>query len=357
MNKLLRSRQSGQAIGLAAVVMVAMVGMLALVVDSGIFIETQRELQKSVDSAAMAGIFQVPSNRNLAVSMADDFAAQNMPIAARLCRTTPTESDNSLTATPGMYTPGADMYYSLTVTAYCDVGFSFGRILDFLQMRVQATATAALGSVAAAECPFPFAVNEAMPNSGGASNRFGYPLAPATTSFLLGSQPGFYLTCLEAGENCGANGSTDGPGIRQWLSGHPCQELSTGHVYLFALGTDQSIASGPVLQGFGDRDIPFNVSGNTATCPDAFSAVVAPNGAVIQQSTCLAVLPVIQYGEAPNGNSSPVTIIGFVPFFIQQYTKVGGNDFWLTGYVVNSNFRAQMGGYNSTSNLMARLIR
>lgn len=53
-------RQRAQATGMAAVAMVAMVSLLAFVVDAGMFFVIRRELQNAADAAALAGAADLP---------------------------------------------------------------------------------------------------------------------------------------------------------------------------------------------------------------------------------------------------------------------------------------------------------
>src|SRR5260370_24716302 len=57
----LKTGESAQAIALAAVAMIAVVGAVALVIDMGFFLETRRQLQNSSDSAALAGVIYLPN--------------------------------------------------------------------------------------------------------------------------------------------------------------------------------------------------------------------------------------------------------------------------------------------------------
>ena len=51
-----RKGERGQTTALAAIFMVAMVGMLAFVVDAGFFLVARRELQNASDAGALAGV-------------------------------------------------------------------------------------------------------------------------------------------------------------------------------------------------------------------------------------------------------------------------------------------------------------
>ena len=144
-------RQPAQVLPLAAVIMLALLGAVALVVDVGLLWITQRELQKTADSAAMGGVILLP-DASAATQQAAWYAQQNMAGAAHLCSAQPTA-----TITPGDRTlAGGGRFYTLTVTVECDAGFTFGRLVsdqptDLHTLPndcacVRASATAVIGS-------------------------------------------------------------------------------------------------------------------------------------------------------------------------------------------------------------------
>ena len=53
-------RQPGQVLALAALAMVAVVGGLAMVIDTGMFFVIQRQLQSAADAGALAGAWHDP---------------------------------------------------------------------------------------------------------------------------------------------------------------------------------------------------------------------------------------------------------------------------------------------------------
>jgi Flp pilus assembly protein TadG len=159
----LRQRDRGQTLVLVAVAMIALVGLLAFVVDAGMFWEVRRDFQSAADAAALAGVGQLP-NSSAAISLAQSYADINAPAARALCAQSPTSSNGGVVAVVGW--DSASSVYTLTVTISCPTGYSFGRILNISSpMTISASATAALGSVAAADCPFPMLIEEDYPNA------------------------------------------------------------------------------------------------------------------------------------------------------------------------------------------------
>ncbi len=72
----LRSER-GQALILAVFAMVALLGFAALAVDVGYWYSQKREVQKAVDSAALAGAMELPDDYVMAESMARQYLAKN----------------------------------------------------------------------------------------------------------------------------------------------------------------------------------------------------------------------------------------------------------------------------------------
>src|SRR5437660_436622 len=82
----LNGREPGQAMALAAVGMVAMVALLAFVIDAGSFFIVRRELQNAADAAALAGAWGMLVDHNQASSNATTYITLNAPGAEKLCR-------------------------------------------------------------------------------------------------------------------------------------------------------------------------------------------------------------------------------------------------------------------------------
>jgi hypothetical protein len=72
----LRSER-GQALVLAALAMVAMLGFAALAIDVGYWFSQKREVQKAVDAAALAGAWELPDDYVMAESKAREYLGKN----------------------------------------------------------------------------------------------------------------------------------------------------------------------------------------------------------------------------------------------------------------------------------------
>jgi Flp pilus assembly protein TadG len=142
-----RHRQRAQTIGLAAVSLVAMVGMLAFVIDAGMLFMAHREAQDAADAAALAGVRDLSNGASTCSGACSDdvnrYAAANYAILSRLCD----QPGNPTASVGSLNTPIAQ---TLTVTVSCNASLTFGRILwsagNSPTFAVQATAVAAVGN-------------------------------------------------------------------------------------------------------------------------------------------------------------------------------------------------------------------
>src|SRR4030042_1217320 len=70
-------RESGQALILAAAGMVVILGMAAMAIDVGMFLQERRDLQNAADAAALAGAQDLPASPANAVAAATSLTPQN----------------------------------------------------------------------------------------------------------------------------------------------------------------------------------------------------------------------------------------------------------------------------------------
>lgn len=143
---LVRHRQRAQTIGLAAVALIGMVGMLAFVIDAGMLFMAHREAQDAADAAALAGVRDLDGQLTCSGACADDvnrYATANYAILSRLC----SNPGTPIAAVGSLNTPHVP---TLTVIVSCNASLTFGRILwsagDSPTFTVQATAVAAIGN-------------------------------------------------------------------------------------------------------------------------------------------------------------------------------------------------------------------
>ncbi len=155
MRRRVGQRQSGQAIVVAAVAVVSLVGALAMVMDLGMFFVVQRQLQSAADAGALAGawydgicpadprvLYCSPSNsRDAATGVAQSVAQANANTIAHLCG----GSIAPPTIATGTQLVRPRNVNTIVVTVECDAGYSFGRILNLTTKHITASSAAAIG--------------------------------------------------------------------------------------------------------------------------------------------------------------------------------------------------------------------
>jgi len=139
-------RESGQALILAAAAMVVVIGMAAMAIDVGMFLQEKRDLQNAADAAALAGAQDLPTSPANAVANATTWAGENGIGAGELegvtVSTTYVASD------------------TITVQVKRDVPWLFARVLGRGSDTVRADATARVGSPSVAFGVMPWSLLE-----------------------------------------------------------------------------------------------------------------------------------------------------------------------------------------------------
>src|SRR5437016_4452833 len=92
--RLLRVRQSGQIMALAAISMTAVVAMGAFAIDVGSWYQLQRKAQAAADAGATAAATDLPGNPTQAVTDANAYVGKNIS-GATTTTVTPYSSDSS----------------------------------------------------------------------------------------------------------------------------------------------------------------------------------------------------------------------------------------------------------------------
>jgi Flp pilus assembly protein TadG len=116
--------ERGQTLVFFVVILAGLVLVLALVIDVGAWLRTQRKLQTVADAAALAAVPELPFDQGAALAKADAYAQQNLPGVDLL--PAPAFPDQS----------------TITVAARHDVPGIFAPLAGILNVSVQATATA-----------------------------------------------------------------------------------------------------------------------------------------------------------------------------------------------------------------------
>lgn len=409
MTRLLSRRERAQVLPLTAVVMVALLGAVALVVDVGLLWITQREFQKTADSAAMAGVILLP-DQAAAVDQAQWYARQgmgskleiapwSMGIAAHqpLCSSQP-----SATATPGEHAAvGGGTYYTLTVTVQCKAGFTFGQLVsnqptDLTNVPndcdcVRASATAVIGSNRSPACPAPFAVTDI--NEGVALNGSpvfaGDPGATWVDMARNGSGYAFGELAELHVDTAGATngnfhaiqfGTQSGAGPYKNQLANRCSappNIQPGD----SVTTQPGDMTGPTAQGLAARGLvgctgagqPVLCTNNNypavhpkfdLACPDNpidlnagdDSGVLRPDGSVKRSSFCLTpVVVVVPLAFGVGGGRSQIQVEGFAEFFIAGWSKRDKSVWGM--FVKGAPTLGELGAYDPFGTIVIRLIR
>jgi hypothetical protein len=135
-------KERGQAIVLYAIGMVALIAVIGLATDAMMIYKTKQDLQRSVDSAALAGAYKLP-HEEVAIQATSEFmrlhgydrtpcgSAPDFPLLLGPC--TKTQPYLEITF------PHADVQKIVHVEASTDASYFFLRILGFNTMTVRAT--------------------------------------------------------------------------------------------------------------------------------------------------------------------------------------------------------------------------
>lgn len=406
----MRRRARGQAIALAAVAMIGMVGMTAFVIDTGFFLLIRRELQNAVDAAALAGVVHLGACNNdttcpdsvqqEARDEAERYAMANRSVTSRLCSQAPTVATPSPGTLP-MATGG--FVYTLTVAMECPAGYSFGRILGLQSARVTASATAAIGSLRGDGCPTPFAVTDrngkvSPLRYSGAQDWMNYPEngflntaagedfgLPAELKVGASGSSGGNFQAIELDGNP-AGGAND---YRDWIANQCNQDFNVelGGQLMSKTGnmvgpTQQGLANRGLVNNFypnfgttlpaGDPDQPgYEPSPGSGTpperhrydlvCPDAFSTQVEADGKTYKPSyptsVCIAIIVFISDPFESASGRTEFTAVGFGLMYLEGYF-VQGNDASLWGrFLRQANQVGDIAAFNSSAVLALRLIR
>jgi len=134
--------EEGQVLILTALAMAMLLVMVAMVVDIGKAYLVQRQLQASVDAAALAGAQHLPDPTE-ATQVAEDYGPESgspneITTASNV---TTTVTMRCVQSAPGC-SPTLNNYNALNVKASSDVEMLFARILGIKSLKVKASATA-----------------------------------------------------------------------------------------------------------------------------------------------------------------------------------------------------------------------
>ena len=199
----LRRCERGQALVFTVLVLPALLGLVALVLDLGSWFRSQRQLQSAADAAALAGAQVLPNRPGDASALAQQYAAKNA-------------SDLS----SAEYSLGSNLAPNDRITVHVArnaPGF-FAKIFGIDSVHVGATATAEAKMMAQARHVAPITIKNTEPMLAGSGCPCFGPGNETTLPLRTGAPGGFALVDLSGN----GNGNTSNDAIADWIvNGYP----------------------------------------------------------------------------------------------------------------------------------------
>lgn len=342
-----RSKMTGQAIVMVAIMMTILMGFTALVIDTGRIWMSRRALQNSVDAAALAGVQELPNDLSGAKSVACDYASVKNYVADMFDSGCGGKANVIISnATEGGTTV---VNGKLTVTTKKDILPTFGAVLGWPTITIGAKATAIIGSIHES-CAFPIFQTPSMIDGKIVD---GKPDPYTITKLHLApdaAQAGNFLT-VDVGSGIGPNGVLGG------MVSNTCTEPLGDTAF-----TQTGRGTQPILNGFEWRIAcaadPSSRPSNTPECPPGPSAcpspdiqdyrVLNPDGTrgdldpnlTRDNCTRLVIIPI--FPDQPYGGHTEAKILGFAVFYI---AGVCSDNQGCTGTPVGDTLTAEAWGY------------
>jgi Flp pilus assembly protein TadG len=291
-----RAVDGGQVVALAVLWMVVLLGMGAVAIDVGSWYLAKRQVQASVDAAALAGAGQLPAGWSTAqTAAAATFATNGKPGDTAITENTTTLASNDTVKVSGVrFSPSY-----------------FANVFGIDSATIRATASATVKSYSKIS-----STGQVM------------PWAIMRASWALGSQYSIYtdntssnngalsLPLNDSSGNCDTS-TTGGDDYRQSITGPGAGgsavcDVSVGEILSVKSGQN----TGPTKQGIDSRIASW----------DPLSAIVQITGngnAVILKpnSPQLVILPVVESlsgGTTWPGGAGQVRVVGFACFVLTQ---------------------------------------
>ncbi|MGH2699501.1 MAG: pilus assembly protein TadG-related protein [Actinomycetota bacterium] len=204
------SDERGAVLAIVALLLIAILGMVALVVDAGAVLVKRRKVVAAADSASLAAAQSCAREQGDVTSQADTYASRNLD-GASLVNFQPVGCDSSAASGSVAVTYGAaqDLYFAPLLG------------LDET-IAVEASATAIWGPARKSE-PVPIALNLNDPRScsGTACNLW---LDPSVANGFTSGEAGFLnLSRWEGGGSCSQNVSSSR--LQSWITGSNPEEV------------------------------------------------------------------------------------------------------------------------------------
>jgi Flp pilus assembly protein TadG len=231
------AQEGGQVIVFVVAILTVLIGISALVIDSGHWFHTQRHLQTAADAAALAGVQNLPSDPSGASGVASTYAQDNY-LGSATAITFPT--------TPS---PPCGVNNCIRVVATKTAPGTLARIYGavFDNVNVSARAMAAVTVPSSFKNVAPVAVKNTVactvPSCFNTSKTVSFDESSVASSTIGLLNLTCHATSLPACINNNNVGATE---LRDWIISGFADELPSGQWY--GVKTGQNV--GPIKQGF-----------------------------------------------------------------------------------------------------------
>jgi len=324
-------KQKGQVIVIVALLIIAFVGMTALVVDVGSLYQERRFLQTIADSAALAGAQELP-DRDEAIQKAIEYASNN--------GVTITSSDVEISKS----LPPDGLNDTITVTPVnIDAPLYFARIFNIQSTEVGASATAIVGKPKNLSNVLPWGVkldpgedwNEWLSEQTEKTLKYG----PQSYEKNEGN---FYGLDLDPNVSHSSGGANEYyPRIVDGYEG----DLKVGDM----------IWTEPGVMGKTQTKVYERLAKyGDGTIHDFDQLVI--DGELIQSNGQFVMIPVIHRLENPHGEEQ-IEILAFAPFIITNVITSGANKGEIIGKFVSQALVVSEGGVEPLEEFGLRVIR
>jgi Flp pilus assembly protein TadG len=231
--------ESGQAILFTVFALLTLVGMAAVVIDGGRWLQAQRHLQTAADAAALAGAQDLP-NQSSAGSTADTYGQQNYA-GSTATSTFPTASPCA---------PNACIDVAEVTTAPGFLAKIYGSVFSTVTVRAHARAMVSVPLFMKDVAPIAVKTTAACPVTD--PSCFGRTVTVSVTESQLTSSA-IGLIDLRCQSNTSAVNCGQGPGadtLRNWINCTPCYPDALPANKWYSVKTGQN--TGPIQQGLND---------------------------------------------------------------------------------------------------------
>lgn len=320
--KRLFTNSNGQVVVIVALLITAVIGMTALVVDMGSLYEDRRTLQGVADAAALAGVQELPES----TSAARDTAISNIE------KNYYDENDNIIVDIQFDSFMGVPDTKIIVTVSNPDSPVIFGRVYGADSVDIGATATAIVGSpLSYGNHVVPWGLTEGDYEYGQELTlKYGAPPENSPGNFgALRIDPGGANTAYENGIKYGCKTPLE---IGDWISVLPGNRVGPTEVGVtgrIALEPD-GVWTDPISDLYDDD---FNLE---------------------RYDSQFIIIPIISHW--PQGSSGDVQILDFKPFIISNYVPAGGHAF-VEGIFLKSALIVTEGGIGGIDQTGIRIIR